>query len=280
MFGTGWTLLKAEMGKVWDRPILEITVALMSVLVLSSASPHFSFELSSQFSANFWYMLTGSVSLSVKALLLPLVVMCGVLVALSFARDYESGLMQSVLSLPVSRKMFFVAKFFAIILPLTLLSWGFTTFFVGLTFYPEFWLVLKASFFVLPVVFLVLMFCGGIGVLVSLMIKRTIPSVLAALLVNIFFWYPTSVDTVNTLREGVGYANYLCLTPYKGALVFLDRLTGYTPPRMMGVEDALEFSLSTSSTLTQLNFRVEKFEFSSCILSCKVPVNSFRASIT
>jgi ABC-type transport system involved in multi-copper enzyme maturation permease subunit len=192
-------------------------------------------------------MLTGSVSLSVKALLLPLVVMCSVLMALSFARDYETGLTQSILSLPVSRKMFFVAKFFAIILPLTLLSWGFITFFAGLTFYPEFWLVLKSSLFAVPVIFLILMFCGGIGVLGSLIIKRTIPSVLAVLLVSIFFWYPTTINTVYALMEGVGYAKYLCLTPYKGALVFLDKLIGYTPMAIMAPEGVLEFSLSTSS---------------------------------
>ena len=156
--------------------------------------------------------------------------------------------MQSLLSVPVSRKLFFTVKFVAVILPLTLLSWGFTTFFVGLTFYSSPWLVLQLSFFALPVSLLSLLFCGGISVLIALTIKRTIPSVLTALLANFFFWFPTTISTNTALYEGASYANYLCLTPYKGALVFLDKLLGAVP---MGVtesmRDALEYSLTWDS---------------------------------
>jgi len=172
--------------------------------------------------------------------------MCAVLMSLSFARDYEQGMMQSLLSVPVSRESFFTVKFVAVILPLTLLSWGFTTFFVGLTFYSSPWLVLQLSFFALPVSLLSLMFCGGLSVLIALTIKRTIPSVLTALLANFFFWFPTTMSTASSLWEGAGYANYLCLTPYKGALVFLDKLLGIEPKIISDYAYALELSLNAS----------------------------------
>ncbi len=244
-------LLKAEMGKVWGRPILEITVALMAVMTIVSVRPLSEIVLHSEFPAAFQSAITGSVGATVASLMLPWVIMCGVLMTLSFARDYEQGLMQSLLSVPVSRKLFFTAKFAAVVLPLALLSWGFTTFFVGMTFYSSPWLVLQLSFFALPVSFLSLMFCGGLSVLIALTIKRTIPSVLTALLANFFFWFPTTISTQHALMEGAGYANYLCLTPYKGALVFLDKLLGIVPKGIdaipMGssstLADALEYSL-------------------------------------
>ena len=251
----GLALLKAEMGKVWGRPILEITVALMAVITIFSVSPLTEIVRHSDFSAAFQSAITGSVSATVASLMLPWVIMCGVLMSLSFARDYEQGLMQSLLSVPVSRKSLFTVKFIAVILPLTLLSWGFTTFFVGLTFYSSPWLVLQLSFFALPVSFLSLMFCGGISVLIALTIKRTIPSVLTALLANFFFWFPTTMSTASSLWEGASYANYLCLTPYKGALVFLDKLLGIVPRGLnatptngsLPLADALEYSLPAGS---------------------------------
>ncbi len=241
-------LLKAEMGKVWGRPILEITVALMAVMTIVSVRPLSDIVLHSEFPAAFQSAITGSVGATVASLMLPWVIMCGVLMALSFARDYEQGLIQSLLSVPVSRKLFFTVKFVAVILPLTLLSWGFTTFFVGMTFYSSPWLVLQLSFFALPVSFLSLMFCGGLSVLIALTIKRTIPAVLTALLANLFFWFPTTISTSTALWEGNSFANYLCLTPYKGALVFLDKLLGVVPKGLTeSMADALEYTLSGSS---------------------------------
>jgi len=257
----GLALLKAELEKVWSRPILEITVALMAVMTIFSVRPLTEIVSHSEFSTAFQSALTGSVSATVASLMLPWVIMCGVLMSLSFARDYEQGMMQSLLSVPVSRKLLFTVKFVAVILPLTLLSWFFTTFFVGITFYSSPWLVLQLSFFALPVSLLSLMFCGGISVLIALTIKRTIPAVLTALLANLFFWFPTTIRTQHALMEGAGYANYLCLTPYKGALVFLDKLLGIAP---MGIDivpvggsslaDALEYSLPAGSFAVLLVF--------------------------
>jgi len=243
----GLALLKAEMSKVWGKPILEISVALLAIMATFMVQPLTRIVSHSEFSAVFQSALTGSVSSVMSSLMLPLVVMCGVLMALSFARDYESGLTQSILSVPVSRKMFFTIKFFAVVLPLALLSWLLTTFFVGLTFYSSPWLVLQLSFYVLPVAFLSLMFCGGIGALFALTVKRTIPAVLTSLLANFFFWFPTTINTESALMEGATYANYLCLTPYKGALVFLDKLLGIVPMGAASMGDALEITLSTGS---------------------------------
>jgi ABC-type transport system involved in multi-copper enzyme maturation permease subunit len=244
----GLALLKAELGKVWGRPILEITIALMAVMTVASIKQLTMISSQSNFSVAFQSAVAENVSATVTSLLLPLVIMCAVLMSLSFARDYEQGMIQSLLSVPISRKLLFTVKFVAIVLPLMLLSWFFATFFVGITFYSNPWLVLQYSFFALPVTFLAMMFCGGIGVLVSLIIKRAIPSVLTALLVNIFFWFPTTISIETELLMGNSYAGYLCLTPYRGALVFLDKLLGVAPKTLMPqVTDALEFSLSGGS---------------------------------
>jgi hypothetical protein len=94
------------------------------------------------------------------------------------------------------------------------------------------------------------------------MIKRTIPAVLTALLANFFFWFPSTMSTASLLWEGAGYANYLCLTPYKGALVFLDKLLGIVPIGLdsipangsLRLADALEFSLPAGSFAVLLVF--------------------------
>ena len=240
----GLALLKAEVGKVWARPILEVTVALMAVMATFLVQPITKIVSHSNFSVVIQSVVAENVSSVVSSLMLPLVVMCAVLMSLSFARDYESGLMQSILSAPVSRKMLFTVKFFAVVLPLALLTWIFTTFFVGLTFYSSPWLVLQLSLFALPVSFLFLMFCGGIGVLVAFVVKRTIPAVLTAFLVNFALWFPTTIITEVAFKEGAFYANYLCLTPYNGALVFLDKSLGIVPKISSDYAGALELSLS------------------------------------
>ncbi|NLE06139.1 MAG: ABC transporter permease subunit [Crenarchaeota archaeon] len=237
-------LLKVEMEKVWSRPILEITIALMIIMAIMYTGPLTGIFPLLEFDAALNSALIGSVSSTANSLMFPCVIMCAVLMTLSFARDYEQGMMQSILSVPVSRGVYFVVKFFAVVLPLVLLSWGVTAFLVGLTFYSSPWLVLQSSFFVLPFSFLTLMFCGGISVLIALIIKRTIPSVLTAMLANFFLWFLTNLDTYQLLEEGVSYANFLCLTPYKGALLFLDRSLGISSRYANRFPDALEFSLS------------------------------------
>jgi ABC-type transport system involved in multi-copper enzyme maturation permease subunit len=242
----GLALLKAELGKVWARPILEITVALMAVMATYLVQPITRVVSHSDFSVAIQSVVTENVSSVVSSLMLPLVVMCAVLMSLSFARDYESGLMQSILSAPVSRKILFTVKFFAVVLPLTLLTWIFTTFFVGLTFYSSPWIVLQFSLFALPVSFLFLMLCGGISVLVALVVKRTIPAVLTAFLVNFSIWYPTTILTIHAFKSGAIYANYLCLLPYNGSLAFLDKLLGIVPMIDSEYAYALEISLTAS----------------------------------
>jgi ABC-type transport system involved in multi-copper enzyme maturation permease subunit len=233
------------MGKIWARPILEITVVLMAVMSVSVIRPFTEFYKQAAFSDAFQTFLSKSVSGTVTSLMLPLIVMCAVLLSLSFARDYESGLMQSILSTPVSRKSFFVVKFFAVVLPLTLLSWFFTTFFVGITFYSNPWLVLHFSFFALPVSFLSLMFCGSLGILVALIIKRVIPAVLTALLANFFLVFLTLIDIQYAYYTfGAWFADHLCLTPYNGSLVFLDKLLGIQPSVPFGLSEPLVSSIS------------------------------------
>jgi ABC-type transport system involved in multi-copper enzyme maturation permease subunit len=244
----GLALLKAELSKAWARPILEVTIALMAILSVASIRPLTEIYSQSDFSTAFQSIVAESVSATMTSLMLPLVLMCAVLMSLSFARDYESGLMQSLLSVPVSRSLFFTVKFVAVILPLALLSWFFSVFFVGITFYSSPWIVLQFSFYVLPVSVLALMFCGGIGVLVALLIKRTIPSVLTTLIANFFFWFICSMESEYVYRSfGANFANYVCLAPFKSSLVFLDKLLGIQHSVSSSLIDPLVSSFSVGS---------------------------------
>jgi ABC-type transport system involved in multi-copper enzyme maturation permease subunit len=81
--------------------------------------------------------------------------------ALSFARDYEQGLMQTLLSSPVSRSSLFIIKFLAVIVPLVFLSWGFTTLIMVLNFYLDtaaLFTILGVTAWILPFMLLALMF--------------------------------------------------------------------------------------------------------------------------
>jgi len=63
------------------------------------------------------------------------------------------------------------------------------------------------------------------------------------------------MSTASLLREGVGYANYLCLTPYKGALVLLDKLLGIVPKIVTpSMAESLEYNLSAGSFAVMLVF--------------------------
>jgi ABC-type transport system involved in multi-copper enzyme maturation permease subunit len=174
-------------------------------------------------------MIVEALSKNMSAQLLPLTLFCGILMSLSFARDYEQGLMQTLLSSPISRSAIFIIKFMAIIVPLTLISWGLILFATTINFYSNLTAlitILQIAVLALPMIFLALMFYGGIATLISLTIRRTIPSALTAMLAGFFVWYITTLKS-----DMIGaFADYLCLTPYKAPQVALGRTLGLTYP--------------------------------------------------
>jgi ABC-type transport system involved in multi-copper enzyme maturation permease subunit len=219
-------LFKAEMKKVWSRPILELTVVLIALISVSAIPTLVQIGVQSESQSAFQLLVISGVSEIMTLQMLPLVIICTILMALSFARDYEQGLMQAVLSLPISRSSLFTLKFLAVIIPLTVLSWGLTLFFSILNYYLNLSLVIQFALFALPITFLSLMFYGGIATLVSLVLKRTIPAALTSMLAGFFFWFITILNT-----KAIGnIAEYLALTPYKAPLVLLDRAIGLSYP--------------------------------------------------
>lgn len=215
-------LFKAEAKKIWSRPILELAVILIALISVSSIPTLIQIEAQSKSQLAFQSMVVNGISAIMTSQMQPLIILCSILMSLSFARDYEQGLMQSMLSLPISRTSLFTMKFLAVILPLTFLSWGFIIFFSILNYYSNLFLVIQFAIFALPIAFLSLMFYGGLATLVSLVIKRTIPSALTAMLAGFFFWFITTLDT-----QTIGnIAESLALTPYKAPLVLLDRTIG------------------------------------------------------
>jgi len=229
------TLLKAELRKVWSRPIFELTLGLVFLISLNSVSTLFEITVQSRLQSTFNSLVTESLVDIMSFQMLPLVLFCGLIVSLSFARDYEQGQMQTLLSLPVSRASLFAVKFVAVVIPLTLVSWGVTVFVVLLNFtVANNLVVIQSAAWALPITFLAVMFYAGLAVVISLALKRTIPSVLTTLITGFFVWFVTRLRV-----EVIGdIANYLVFTPYKAPTVALGRVLGMKYPEA-GYENAL-----------------------------------------
>lgn len=222
---TNFALFKAELRKVWGFPILELAVGLMALISISNVSSLHKIVLQPILHSEFNSMIVDAAYTTSDSLLLPLGLLCSILMALSFARDYEQGLMQTLLSSPVSRSSLFIIKFLAVIVPLVFLSWGFTTLIMVLNFYLDtaaLFTILGVTAWILPFMLLALMFYGGLATLIALAIRRTIPSALTVMIVSFFLWF------VTTLKESAigDLANYLSLTPFKAPLVSLGRILG------------------------------------------------------
>ena len=226
-----WTLLKADMRKVWSRPTFELAVGLAFFISITSVQTLF--EVTTV-SADFYSVITETLVRVTTTQMLPLVILSGILVSLSFARDYEQGLMQTLLSLPVSRTSIFAVKFVAVVLPLILLSWGITLFIMVMNYFTAAsgLLVLQLSFWALPVTLFAVMFYAGLASLIALALKKTITSTLATVLAGFFVWFITTLTP-----EVLGpIADYLVFSPYAAPLWALKRLFGTRPMSEPGLE--------------------------------------------
>lgn len=215
-------LLKAEIRKVWGRPIFELAVALVFFISLNSVQTLFEITTLSRIQSGISQLVVYSLIRITGAQMLPLVLLCGILVSLSFARDYEQGQMQTLLSLPVSRTSLFTIKFMAVVLPLTLLSWALTLLVLLLNYYSNVAnsIVISSASWALPVTFLGIMFYAGLAAMIALALKKTIASVLTTVLAGFFVWFITTLTP-----EMLGsIADYLVFTPYKAPTMTLERL--------------------------------------------------------
>jgi len=228
------TLLKADIRKVWSRPTFELAVGLVFFISITSVQTLFKITTVSSFQSDFNYLVTESLVRITSTQMLPMVILSGILVSLSFARDYEQGLMQTLLSLPVSRTSIFVVKFVAVVLPLTLLSWGITLFIMVMNYFTTAngLLVLQVSFWALPVTLFAVMFYAGLASLIALALKKTVTSTLATVLTGFFVWFITTLTP-----EVLGpIADYFVFTPYAAPLWALKRLFGTRPLSEPGLE--------------------------------------------
>jgi ABC-type transport system involved in multi-copper enzyme maturation permease subunit len=235
MINFDWTLLKADMRKVWSRPTFELAVGLVFFMSITQVQTLFEITAVDSLDSAFNAVMTDALVRIVSTQMTPLVIISGILMALSFARDYEQGLMQTLLSLPVSRASLFTVKFVAVVLPLTLLSWGITLFIMLMNYTaangPP---VLQVTFWVLPVTLFAVMFYVGLASLIALALKKTIPTVLTSVIIGFILSF------ISTLRPEVigGIADYLAFTPYKAPIVTLERVLGVTK-HDPGLETAL-----------------------------------------
>ncbi|MCW4024792.1 MAG: ABC transporter permease [Candidatus Bathyarchaeota archaeon] len=223
---TATELLKAEIRRVWGRPILELALGFIVLISITTTPALFKIVTQTELQTTLNSLVTTVLYDNLTAQMLPLGLFCGILLALSFARDYEQGLMQTLLSAPVSRSSLFIVKFVAVVVPLTLLSWGVTVLVSFLNYYSGLTVlaILQFSLLAFPILFLAAMFYGGLAVLIALIIKRTIPSAVTAMIIGFLAYYITTLR-VDTIGE---FANYLVLTPFKAPLIATGRVLGLT----------------------------------------------------
>jgi len=222
-----WTLLKEEIRKVWGRPVLEMAVGLIFLIALASVQTVVEIMWLANFQSTLNSLVIGAINKIVNSQMTPLVIISGILMALSFARDYEQGLMQTLFSLPVSRTSIFAVKFVAVVVPLSLLSWGITVFILLLNFWSTAasnLVVIQLAAWALPVTFFAVMFYAGLAALIALALKKTIPTVLTSVIIGFV------VSFMSALRsEMIGpLADYLVFSPYKAPIVTLERVLGVT----------------------------------------------------
>ncbi len=230
-------LLKAELQKIWNRPIFELAMAFVFLMSVGNASTLYEITSQARLQSTFMSVVTDSLVQSMSFQMLPLVLFSGLLVSLSFAQDYEQGVIQNLFSLPVSRASIFIVKFVAIVIPLTLISWGSTVFMMLLNFQSttaNTLLVLQLTAWALPITLLAITLYAALGALISLIVKRTIRATFITILAGLFLWFITQLQeyTIGNLAE------YLSFTPFKAPIVTLGRLIGVTYPK-----DALENAL-------------------------------------
>lgn len=243
-------LLKAELQKIWNRPIFELALGFVFFMALGNSSSLFEITLPTSLQSTFTREATVFLVLNIGFQMLPLVLFSGLLVSLSFAQDYEQGVIQTLFSLPVSRSTVFVTKFVAIVVPLTLISWGSTVFVMLINFCTttaNTLLVIQFTAWALPVTFLAISFYATLGALLSLIFKRTVRAAFITILSGFFFWF------IAQLRENsIGaLAEYLSFTPFKAPMTTLGRLIGVTYR-----EEALENALPGWGFLVLMLFYV------------------------
>jgi ABC-type transport system involved in multi-copper enzyme maturation permease subunit len=236
-------LLKTEVRRVWGFPVLELALGFLAFIAVTTIYTLQEITIQSQAQATFNGVVVNAVYDTMSAQLLPIGLFCGILVALSFAKDYEQGLMQTLLSSPLSRSTVFIAKFVAVTVPLTLLTWGITMFMIALNFSlggATVSLLLQVAAASLLTTFLSVFFFGGLATLIALTVKRTIPTALVTMMLGFLMYF------VTTLRaETIGpLANYIAVTPFKASLLGFGKLLGADSARVVGLaENTLESSV-------------------------------------
>lgn len=231
------TLLKAEVQKSWGRPIFELALFLIFFMTVSSVQTMYKVTILPRLQSTYVTLVADDLVWLMSSQLLPLVIFCGLLASLSFAQDYEQGVIQTLFSLPVSRGSIFVVKFVAVVVPLTLLSWGATVFVMLLNYsstVANTVMVFQQVAWALPITFLAVTFYAGLAAVISLTVKRALHSALITILTGFFIWFVTKLpkETIGALAE------YLIFTPYKAPIVALGRVVGVTYPET-GLENAL-----------------------------------------
>jgi ABC-type transport system involved in multi-copper enzyme maturation permease subunit len=242
--GAKLALLKTEVKRVWGFPVLELAAGFLAFIAVTTIPTLMEIINQSKAQVTFNGVVVDAVYDTMSAQLLPIGLFCGILVALSFAKDYEQGLMQTLLSSPLSRSTVFIVKFVAVTVPLTLLTWGITTFMIAFNYSlggATVSLLLQVAAASLLTTFLVVFFFGGLATLIALTVKRTIPTALVTMMLGFLMYF---VTTLRAETIGSTLANYIAVTPFKASLLGLGKLLGAESILRVGLaENTLETSV-------------------------------------
>lgn len=209
-------LFKAELGKSWRRPTLELTIALLALIGAGTITDDVYLSSLDRLDKELFRRISYTTVVSFQQLELLMGLLCSILASLSFARDYEQGLLQTLMSLPISRTRLFLAKLLAIVVPLTVVSWVYIGFFLGLNYYFVPITLLKVLLPILFTIFVTLVFYFGIASIISIKIKKTLPSVITSSMIVMALF-------ILQLSSPASLEGYITYTPYLAPIMYLAR---------------------------------------------------------
>lgn len=241
-------LLKAEFGKSWRRPILELAVVLVAVIAVGAAENKVFIRKLDNPNVDLFEEMANTAVVSFSWLELLTGVICSILTALSFARDYDQGLIQTLPSLHISRERLFLTKLIAIVVPLTVISWGYTAFSLGLNYYFAPAGLLKIILLELFMSYVTLVLYFGIASTVFLTIRRRVPSAIASSIIVIVLFI-------------LSFKEYVWYSPYQAPMTFLAKIFNITylnvpldPNQPAWIFMSLMISYAIASTLVPYMF--------------------------
>ena len=209
-------VMKAEFKNIWSSWLLEISIfiPLFSCLIYN---PHlfgiFPYE---DVGIAIQEMITARTISVFHSALTFMIVICSAVSAISFARDYEKGLLQTLFSLPLSRTEIFLSKMLSIVLVSSIIVSISLTITLILDFYFAVSYLLKPILIGFLMAFAPLFFYFSLSAFIALIIRKTVASTVISIVLSYM---------LQALPPALSDINYYM--PDKIPIFMLCKLLGY-----------------------------------------------------